>query len=389
MPDRPADQTPPVAHVPSGDAAGDAAGAPTRQPLSRRDGGRTDWVPRLLLGAAGLYVAFWLLGRLRDLLVLLLVAVFVALAVEPAANALARRGWRRGLATALVFALFLIGVVVFVTAIGGLLAGQVGALGKAVPKYAQQIVGFLNDVFHTNLSGGDLADKFRHSQGVRDFVSGVAATAVGLSTSLVGLIFQGFTVLLFAFYLVADGPRFRRAVCSLVRPDRQQHVLRAWTIAVDATGGYLASRALLAACSAAVTWLFLALIGVPYPLALALWTGLVSQFIPTVGTYLAGALPVLVALLHDPLDAVWTLAFILAYQQVENYLLAPRVTAQTMELHPAVAFGAVIAGGAILGPVGALLALPAAASLQAFTSIYLRRYDVPDRPPGRPGPGAS
>jgi predicted PurR-regulated permease PerM len=104
------------------------------------------------------------------------------------------------------------------------------------------------------------------------------------------------------------------------------------------------------------TWLALTLIGVPYPLALAAWVGLVSQFVPTVGTYLAGALPVLIALFHDPVDALWVLAFILVYQQFENIVLSPRVTARTMSLHPAVAFGAVIAGGAALGPIGALLA---------------------------------
>jgi predicted PurR-regulated permease PerM len=104
------------------------------------------------------------------------------------------------------------------------------------------------------------------------------------------------------------------------------------------------------------TWLALTLIGVPYPLALAAWVGLVSQFVPTVGTYLAGALPVLIALFHDPVDALWVLAFILVYQQFENIVLSPRVTARTMSLHPAVAFGAVIAGGAVLGPIGALLA---------------------------------
>jgi predicted PurR-regulated permease PerM len=104
--------------------------------------------------------------------------------------------------------------------------------------------------------------------------------------------------------------------------------------------------------------------------------GLVSQFVPSIGTYLAGALPVLIALLHDPVDAAWVLVFITLYQQFENLLLSPRITARTMSLHPAVAFGAVIAGGAILGPIGALLALPAAASIQALISLYVHRYEV-------------
>ena len=97
---------------------------------------------------------------------------------------------------------------------------------------------------------------------------------------------------------------------------------------------------------------------------------------PSVGTYLAGALPVVIALLSQPVDALWVLAFIVAYQQLENMVLSPRITSRTMALHPAVAFGAVIAGGAIMGPIGALLALPAAASMQALISTYLHRYDV-------------
>ena len=124
------------------------------------------------------------------------------------------------------------------------------------------------------------------------------------------------------------------------------------------------------------TTVFLTVAGVPYPLALGLWVGLVSQFVPTAGTYLAGALPVLIALLDNPVSALWVLVFIVVYQQFENMVLSPRITARTMALHPAVAFGAVIAGGAIMGPIGALLALPAAACVQALVSIYLHRYEV-------------
>ncbi len=103
---------------------------------------------------------------------------------------------------------------------------------------------------------------------------------------------------------------------------------------------------------------------------------MLSQFVPVVGTYLAGALPLVIALIDQPIEALWVLAAIVIYQQVENYLLAPPITAHTMDIHPAVAFGAVIAGASILGPVGALLALPAGATLQAFVSTYVNRHDV-------------
>jgi predicted PurR-regulated permease PerM len=330
----------------------------------------------LLAGAAALVVAFWLVFRLRSLLVMLLISFFLSFALEPPVNLLARLGWRRGLGTAAVFAAIVVAVVVFVGALGSLLVAQIGDLVEAIPGYVEQVAAFVNDRLGTQLSGAELADQLRGNQGVKDFVNGLAAGAVGLSTTLVGLVLQGFTVGLFTFYLVADGPRLRRTVCSVLPPGRQEVALRVWDLAIDSTGGYVYSRALLAAVSAVATTLFLTLIGVPYPLALGLWVGLVSQFVPTVGTYLAGALPVLIALLDNPVSALWVLAFIVVYQQFENMILSPRITARTMALHPAVAFGAVIAGGAIMGPIGALLALPAAASGQALVSIYLHRYEV-------------
>lgn len=228
--------------------------------------------------------------HLRSLIVLLVISLFVAFALEPAANVLARRGWGRGLATATVFALLIAGVIALVVALGALLVDQLSALADAIPGYAQQISEFLNDALGTELSGDELASKLRDNDGLQAFVSGVAAAAVGFSTTLVGLVLQGFTIGLFTFYLVADGPRLRRAVCSVLPPGRQQVALRVWELAIESTGGYVYSRVLLAGCSAAATTLFLTVTGVPYPLALGLWVGLVSQFVPSVGTYLAGAL---------------------------------------------------------------------------------------------------
>jgi len=339
------------------------------------------WLPRaiglFLLGVAGLFVVWWLLLRLRTLLILLLVSLFLAIAIEPAVNRLARRGWRRGVATAVVFLVLFVAAAGFVVAMGSLVVGQVSNLADAVPGYVEETIALVNRTFDANLSSDTLVAQLSSAESpVRRLATGLAGSALGIGVQLLTLLFQLLTVALFTFYFAADGPRFRRAVCSVLPPQRQREVLRAWDVAVEQTGGYVYSRALLAAASSTATWAFLWLIGVPNPLALAIWVGLVSQFVPTVGTYLAGALPALVALLSSPLDAVWVVAFIVAYQQVENYLLAPRITARTMSLHPAVAFGAVIAGAALLGGVGALLALPVSATLQAFGATYIRRHEV-------------
>jgi predicted PurR-regulated permease PerM len=154
-------------------------------------------------------------------------------------------------------------------------------------------------------------------------------------------------------------------------------VLWAYNTAMEKTGGYLYSRALLALINGGLMFLTLKLVGVPYALALSLFVGVVAAFIPIVGTYLAGAVPVLVALAAVGLTAaVIVLVEVLAYQQLENIWLSPRLSQKTMELNAGVAFAAAMAGGAVGGFIGAFFALPIAAVIQAFLSTYSRRYDV-------------
>jgi predicted PurR-regulated permease PerM len=157
-------------------------------------------------------------------------------------------------------------------------------------------------------------------------------------------------------------------------------VLRVFDIAIDKTGGYFYSRALLALFGAAVAWAAFTIIGVPFALALALWLGIFSQFVPVFGTYIGGILPLLIALLESPPMAIAVLVYVIVYQQIENYLLAPKITEHTMSLHPAVSFGSAIAGATLLGIPGALMALPIAATIQAFVSTYLNRHDVVESP---------
>jgi predicted PurR-regulated permease PerM len=336
------------------------------------------WVPRAILvflaGVVVLLVTWALIRQLRSILLLLLVSLFLAFALEPAVNALARRGWRRGPATGVVFLALIVVVAGFIAAMGYLVVDQVSEFVDEADKYGDQIEDFVDRHFDEQIDVDETVDELTASDG--PLAKFAQENALSLAGQILGGVFQAFTVALFTFYLVADGPRLRRAVCSLLHEDRQREVLRAWNLAIDKTGGYIYSRSLLAALSAAATWIALTIIGVPYALALALWVGLVSQFVPVIGTYIAGALPVAIAALNDPIDVIWVLGFIVAYQQLENYVFAPRITGRTMELHPAIAFGAVIVGAALIGPIGAVLALPATAVGQAFVGTYLRRHDV-------------
>jgi predicted PurR-regulated permease PerM len=364
------------------------AGAGKDVPRGERNGmgllpGGPSWLPRALLLAGvalgGFFVGWWLLDRLRGLLIVLVLAQFLAFALEPAVNWLADRGWRRGLATGFVMLVVTLVIGGFVVAVGSLVVSQVASLAEKAPSYAEDLLNWANRTFDVSLSSERIQRQLTADDGpLVSYSQRLAEDALGIGTTALGVVFQFFTVLLFGFYLCADGPRVRRAICSMLTPARQREVLRAWEIAIDKTGGYLYSRLLLGLVSGFAHYAVLLILDVPYAVALALWIGVVPQLVPTVGTYLAAALPVLVALVISPTDALILLAFIAVYQQIENYLLQPRITARTLDLHPAVAFGAVIAGASVLGAVGALLAIPFTAIVQTFVGTYIRRYEVED-----------
>ncbi len=330
------------------------------------------WVGFLVTG-----VVKHLWGELDSLMLQIVISLFLAFAVEPGANRLARRGWRRGSATALVLFGVLLLVIAFIGAIGALVASQIVDLLQNSETYIVDTVARINDTFGTSLDPQNVLDDFNDPNGrVQRFIDAQSDKAVSLSLQALSGLLQAFTILLFTFYLVADGPRLRRSICSRLRPVQQRRVLDIWELAIAKTGGYLYSRALLALVSALFHWIVFQSLGVEAPIPLALWVGVVSQFLPVVGTYLAGILPVLITFLESPEKALIVFALIAVYQQLENYVLAPRITARTMELHPAVAFGAALAGVSLLGVAGAILALPAAAMLQAIIGGWGERHEV-------------
>ncbi len=192
------------------------------------------------------------------------------------------------------------------------------------------------------------------------------------------MLFRLATVGLFTFYFVAEGPKLRRAILSRMRPERQARVLFVWEKAIEQTGGYFYSRLLLAVINGTGMYLVLRFNNVPFAAPLAIFEGIVAEFIPIVGTYIGGAVPILVAFLVSPSAGVWAVGYVIVYQQLENYFLSPRLTAKTMSLHPAVAFAAALIGGALGGLLVAFLALPVAGVIQASIEEWSRPYDVVD-----------
>jgi predicted PurR-regulated permease PerM len=269
---------------------------------------------------------------------------------------------------------------------GNLFVQQMVQLITAVPDLYENVADWLDQRFGLELPGVQELI----AQAAQRWGDDVASGAFAVGATIVGGLFAGLTIMLVTYYLLAAGPKFRAAICANLTPDRQQEVLRLWEITQVKVSDFINTRIVLAACSTFATGVFLLILRTPYALPLALFTGVVSQFVPTIGAYIGGVLPVLVALTaQGPVKALVVLAFIIAYQQVENLWLSPAVSARALEMNPAVAFVSVLAFGAVFGALGAFLALPLVATVQAVWSTYIRRHELVDshmlRDPGEPG----
>jgi predicted PurR-regulated permease PerM len=337
----------------------------------------------LVLGVAGglllAQAAVAVFTQLRTLLAIIVISLFLSFAMEPAVQWFARRGLRRGLGTAIVFLGLLIVLTGFIAAMLPMIVDQVSNLVDGLPTMfrelaalAESLPGEAGDATATWLD-----EQRRALPGRIEEVAGtIGRGAVGVGQSVLGGVFQLATIGLVTFYLVADAPKLRRTLASRLEPHDQVRVLGLWELAIAKTGGYVYSRFLTAIASSVFHVAVFMAIGLEYPAALGVWVGLISSLIPAVGTYLAGALPLIVALAASPVQALWVLLAIVLYQQVENYYIVPKITATTMELHPAVAFLAVVGGAALGGATGALLAIPAVAIVAALLSAAGEEYEV-------------
>jgi predicted PurR-regulated permease PerM len=333
----------------------------------------------VLVAIAVYQAAVWAFLNLRGFLGLLFLAWLFAISIEPAVQRLARRGIRRGAATGIVLVTLVLLIAAFVAVFGALLVDQLAELVASLPDVVRTVVENANRRFGTDLEPGSIVEALNLTPDrLQELAGQLAPGVLGVVTSVLGVVFQFFTFLLFGYYMSAQGPSLRTTVSRRFPPKQQRVIATVWQIAVEKTGGYVLSRAVLAVIAAVVTGVTLLVLDVPFWLPLAIWTGVVSQFIPTIGTYLAIALPAVVALAGDPVDALWVIIVGTVYQQIENYLVAPRVTARTVAIHPAVAFGAVIVGAALFGPLGALVSIPVVAAVEAVIDTYGHRYELVD-----------
>jgi predicted PurR-regulated permease PerM len=316
--------------------------------------------------------------RTQHLLRLLGVSFFFALAMIPAIKYMHERwGWKRGAAVGVIY----LGMVVFLVVMVLVLipaivafADQVAANGNS---WADQVNTLTEKWFGSSAIGG--ADASNAANTAQSALQNWGDNILGAAATGIGMVFDLMTILLFTFYFAADAPRIERALLSRMAPHRQKITGWVWDTAVEQTGGYFYSRMLLMVINGGLFFIAMMLVGMPlvYALPLSVFEGFVAEFIPAVGTYIGAAVPILLTLAVQGFGAALILlVWVLIYQQVENYWLSPKLSAETMSLNGGVAFGAALAGGAIAGPMGAFMALPVAALITSIISNTGRTYDV-------------
>jgi predicted PurR-regulated permease PerM len=338
-------------------------------------------VRRTVIATVAILVTYsilkWFWDSASHFLFLLMLAWLLSIAMEPGVGWLANHGLKRGLASGLMILAILLSSVAFVVLFGGVFASQSAELIHGLPSTIYNVVNWLNSTFHLQLDPAHILDSLNiDAAKIAEWASSFAGGLLGVLGLLLGGLFDTLTLFVFAYYLSADGPRLRRLIGSWLPAHMQKVFVTVWDIAVVKTGGFVVSKVVLAALSALFHVIAFYLIGVPFWLPMGIFAGIVSQFIPTVGTYIGIAIPALFTLAESPIKVVWIVAFATVYQQIESYIFTPRVSRATMDVHPAIALGSVFIGVELFGPMGAIIGIPLAAAIISIIETYRNRYEL-------------
>ena len=329
----------------------------------------------LAIGALLSVTGAFALYTVRNELVLLLIAVFVAIGLDPAVRWLVRRGLSRPVAVAVIAVVALGLFAGFLAAAFPPLAREATQLVDAAPRYARDLqdqknaLGRLNAKYH-------VAQRVQQSlqQGVSVKTAGGLLSA---GTAILSFTFQLLLTLVLVVYFLADLPRIKQAIYRLVPLRHRPRFGLLADAVITRVGGYVLGNVATSVVAIVTSYILLLILGVPYALVLSVLTGILD-LIPLVGSSVAGVIVALVALATvSPTASLITVVFHVIYRVFEDYLLNPRVLRRTVDVSPLVTIVAVILGGALLGIVGALVAVPAAAAVQLILTEVV--YPARDR----------
>jgi predicted PurR-regulated permease PerM len=341
--------------------------------------------------------ALYLVYALRKPISWLVIATFLAIALSGPVNLLGRH-MPRGFAILIAYLTLILVPIGIAALIIPPLVNELTDLAKNVPKYVHDAQDWLT----TNPTLKRLDDQYdigarlqQKAQELPTHLDDAASTLSSVGSTVVGSLFEAFNIFVLSIFMVAGGRRWIDRATTLARPEHAPRIRRAVDRIAIAVGNYVGGALFQATIAGITTFIVLTILGVPFaaPLSAIVF---IFDLIPLVGATLAAIVVGLVTVFNDfPLDTIIWVIWAIAYQQIENNVIQPQIQKRAVEIHPFMVLVSVLFGATLFGIVGALLAIPFAASLQ----IAAREWwdyrnasqvemppgvDLPEPPPGEP-----
>jgi predicted PurR-regulated permease PerM len=322
---------------------------------------------RIVLIIVGVVLCLYLIYRLRKPITWVLIAFFLAVALSPAVNFL-NRYVRRGLAIAGVYLAMLAAIVALGLLLIPPIVGQVTNLGDHAPRYAQDVQDYVekNKTLRKLESDYNITDKINEEAAKLPAKLGNAAgilTDIGFG--IVNSLFALITILVLTAFILGNGPRWREAFIQLQPPDRRDRVERILARMANAVSSYVTGAFTVSFIDGLAAFVVLTVLGVPFAAPLAIVMGTLS-LIPLIGATIGAVIVGIVTVFSGnfPTDTIIWTVYAIVYQQFENNVVQPLVQKRTVRVHPFVVLVSVLFGATLVGVLGALVAIPVAASIE-------------------------
>lgn len=320
-------------------------------------------VARITLVIAITLFGLYLIYVARQVILLAGIAAFLAIALEPSVTFLQRFVRSRALAVLTIAVIVVFFVTGFAASVIPPITRQVNNLVDQIPEYADQ----LKD---SSTALGRLEKRFHITDRLEDAVGGATDFAANLGSilgTLTTVITNLLVVLVLTLYFLLNAPRMKAEGLRLVSAEKRRQTASLMDKVFGKVGGWLEGNLLISGIAGIVSFTAMLIIGVPYAAALAMWVA-IADLIPMVGALLGAVVCVTVAFFTGIGTGIATLIFFVIYQQIENYVIQPRVMRRTVDVSAVAVILAALVGGTLLGPVGVVLAVPAAASLKVIAN---------------------
>ena len=327
------------------------------------EGPSTRAIVRIVLTVAATVGLLYLLWLVRDVLLLVFIAVFLAVAMGPAVAFFRRRGLPQGLSILTVYVLIGAAIVGVGLLIVPPIVSQVDDLSRDISRWVDELGD--NETFADYDEKYDISDKLKEQAAqLPERLGDAAGVLQSITIGVFGALVQLVTVLTMTFFLLLDGNRIANWLLRIRGRRREARYRKLAEEIYRSVGGYVAGNLLISVLAGTSTYIVLTILDVPFAVPLAVLMAFLD-LIPLVGATLGGIAIGIVTVFTDWPTAtlVWA-AFFLLYQQVENNVLQPVVYRRTVNVHPLMVIVAILIGGSLLGILGALVAIPVAATIQ-------------------------